>query len=221
MDETEKKTEKGLAPAGRPSGRGFDILSDEQAEAMLTALSRYYSQPVMPIERYCKALETWADALADRTRRLTESLYPGIYDRVKEPFSAEADARSYAAWKLHEAEKKVDRNDGLPRSPRDQSLQELRAQEAFLGQIHFVFTQIRKSNLLNRLLYQGQKLRTRMCPVHQGRWSGCAWEALPCGCQNGAGANVTGWLLDEPEPATIPVPAASPMNTPEDRGPHE
>jgi len=184
-----------------------DILSDAQAEAMLAALSRYYSEPVMPLKRYCSALETWAEAIADRTRRQTEALYPTIYDRVREPFSAEADARSYAAWKLHDAEKRVDRNDGLPRSPRDSALAELRASEDLLAQIHYVFTQIHKSNLLHRLLYQGQKLRSRPCPEHKGTWSGCHWEALPCGCQDGS--NVTGWL-PEPEPVTIRAPTAAP-----------
>jgi len=183
---------------------------------MLAALSRYYGKPVMPVDRYCSALETWAEALASRTHRLMESLYPGIYDRVREPFSLEADLRSLQAWKLHDAEKRVERDDGLPRSPRDQQLLELRSQEHQLGQIHYVFTQIHKSNLLHRLLYQGQRLRSRPCPEHKGTWSGCHWEALPCGCQDGA--NVTGWLPNdrdvpepaEPEPVTIRAPAAAP-----------
>jgi hypothetical protein len=51
---------------------------------------------------------------------------------------------------------------------------------------------IHKSNLLERLIYHHEPLRTEMCPVHKGRWSGCVWENLPCGCQSGA--NVTGWL---------------------------
>ncbi len=142
----------------------FDILSDDQAEAMLVALSRYYEQPVMPITRYCAALEAWSQAMADRACRLTEELYPGIYDSVRQPFSHEAEMRSIAAWRVHIAVKRVDRSDDLPRSPRDAQLLELRRQEHVLGQIRFVFTQIRKSNLLHRLLYQGQKLRTRMCP---------------------------------------------------------
>jgi len=31
---------------------------------------------------------------------------------------------------------------------------------------------IRKSNLLGRLFYAGETLRTRMCPVHKGHYSG-------------------------------------------------
>lgn len=48
---------------------------------------------------------------------------------------------------------------------------------------------IRKSNLLARLLYGGQKLRTQACPIHKGKYNGegdCSE-----GCEG------TGWL---PEP---------------------
>lgn len=50
---------------------------------------------------------------------------------------------------------------------------------------------IRKSNLLWRLIYEGQPLRTEMCPEHHGRWSGYQWDRF-CECQNGY--DVTGWL---------------------------
>jgi hypothetical protein len=59
-----------------------------------------------------------------------------------------------------------------------------------------VFLAIRKSNLLARLIYGGQEVRTRKCPVHQGRWSGCVFEDPGCGCLDGS--NVTGWLANEP-----------------------
>jgi hypothetical protein len=52
---------------------------------------------------------------------------------------------------------------------------------------------LQKSNLLWRLIYRGQPLRTEMCPLHQGQWSGCAWDPCPHGCSDGN--NVTGWLL--------------------------
>ena len=51
---------------------------------------------------------------------------------------------------------------------------------------------IHKSCLLDRLIYAREPLRTEMCPVHKGKWSGCVWEKLECGCQ--FGSNVTGWL---------------------------
>ena len=52
-----------------------------------------------------------------------------------------------------------------------------------------------KSNLLFRLLYLGEKVRTRPCPVHKGQWSGCVWQENYCQCMSGA--NVTGWLPED------------------------
>ena len=52
-----------------------------------------------------------------------------------------------------------------------------------------------KSNLAARLIYVGEKLRTRKCPVHKGSWSGVLTTATmdcPHGC------NLTGWIR-EPE----------------------
>lgn len=52
-------------------------------------------------------------------------------------------------------------------------------------------TAIRKSNLLFRLIYAGEELRTEKCPIHQGHWSGCKENACElCSC----GYDVTGWL---------------------------
>lgn len=69
---------------------------------------------------------------------------------------------------------------------------------------------IPKSNLLARLLYGGEKLRTTPCPVHCGTWSGvpfpAAWfkadlsgNPYYCGCQG------TGWLPEgvEPRPTVV------------------
>jgi hypothetical protein len=56
-----------------------------------------------------------------------------------------------------------------------------------------------KSNLLARLIYCGEEVRTKPCPEHEGHWSGCTWEQLPCGCV--AHGNVTGWLPDDEESA--------------------
>lgn len=51
-----------------------------------------------------------------------------------------------------------------------------------------------KSCLLDRLLYCGEALRTRPCPEHQGRWSGCC-RRHPCphGCDGPCGCR-TGWV---------------------------
>ena len=58
---------------------------------------------------------------------------------------------------------------------------------------------VSKSNLLARLIYGGEELRTKKCPVHNGHWSGCIFETPICatpeypdGCLSGA--DVTGWL---------------------------
>lgn len=68
----------------------------------------------------------------------------------------------------------------------------------FAESVNHVFLQISKSNLLHRLIYQGESLRTEPCPVHKGRWSGCVWNDDPCPCQatqaGSFGINVTGWL---------------------------
>jgi hypothetical protein len=75
---------------------------------------------------------------------------------------------------------------------------DLKQAEKFASDVGYVFMMITKSNLLSRLIYEGESLRTEMCSVHKGRWSGCAWPEKPCECQNmqggGAGSNVTGWL---------------------------
>ena len=64
--------------------------------------------------------------------------------------------------------------------------------------LHRVFTDMRKSALLWRLIYAGEKFRTVKCPEHKGHlnmgeWIGDGSRGGPCthGCQG------TGWL---PEP---------------------
>lgn len=52
---------------------------------------------------------------------------------------------------------------------------------------------VSKSNLLARLLYDGEELRTEPCPIHKGHWSGCTWGEGCCPhCMSGC--NVTGWI---------------------------
>ena len=51
----------------------------------------------------------------------------------------------------------------------------------------------RKSNLLWRVLYGGEMPRTERCPIHKGKWAGCAWGDDACPhCMSGS--NVTGWV---------------------------
>lgn len=67
---------------------------------------------------------------------------------------------------------------------------------------------VHKSCLLSRLIYAGEQLRTRKCPVHHGRWSGYLLEPCPARCN--FGLNVTGWLpndLVEEWPADLDDPA--------------
>ena len=57
---------------------------------------------------------------------------------------------------------------------------------------------IYKSNLLNRLVYMGEPLRTKKCPTHDGHWSGLHLsDQKPCECTARDG-NITGWLPEDP-----------------------
>ena len=67
-----------------------------------------------------------------------------------------------------------------------------RWRKEFVHHWDFISIAIHKSCLLNRLIYAREPLRTEMCPQHKGKWSGCVFEKLECGCQSGS--NVTGWL---------------------------
>lgn len=51
-----------------------------------------------------------------------------------------------------------------------------------------ILIDIKKSNLLSRLLYAREPLRTRKCPTHEGRWHGPTKRV----CEHGCGG--TGWL---------------------------
>lgn len=65
--------------------------------------------------------------------------------------------------------------------------------EAMVRDIGNTRLHIAKSNLLARLLYAGEELRTEPCPIHNGHWSGCAWGDDRCPhCMSGD--NVTGWV---------------------------
>ena len=63
----------------------------------------------------------------------------------------------------------------------------------------FIRLAIAKSCLLDRLIYGGEKLRKEMCPIHQGRWSGCNISGEdPCECQHDT--CITGWLKNPEDP---------------------
>lgn len=54
---------------------------------------------------------------------------------------------------------------------------------------------ISKSCLLKRMIYLGEELRTRQCPIHNGEWSGCYVERCPAGCDTCGCA--CGWLPND------------------------
>ena len=59
---------------------------------------------------------------------------------------------------------------------------------SYAPHISRIWTDIKKSNLLARLLYAKEPLRTRRCPVHNGRWSGIG------DCEHGC--DETGWIRE-------------------------
>ena len=62
----------------------------------------------------------------------------------------------------------------------------------------FIRLAIHKSCLLDRLIYGNETLRTELCPVHKGRWSGCSFEECEHGCMHGP--CVTGWIRNPDDP---------------------
>jgi hypothetical protein len=51
-----------------------------------------------------------------------------------------------------------------------------------------IFLAASKSDLLGRMIYGREKLRTKPCPTHQGTWSGCFIDCECGGC---------GWLPED------------------------
>lgn len=120
------------------------IQNDEEAEELLKKLSKHYQQPVMPVQRYCEALKTWADCL----------------------------------------ETAASEDDEAGTRPRFKYL---------MPMLDDVRLAISKSNLLWRLIYGGEKLRTKKCPEHKGRWSGLSSPDNDCE----HGCDFTGWVPDD------------------------
>jgi hypothetical protein len=78
---------------------------------------------------------------------------------------------------------------------RDPTNEELKGKNE---RIRAVRLDISKSNMLYRLLYLGEPVRTEMCPVHKGRWSGCVGPEQECPhCMSGS--DVTGWKVPSAE----------------------
>jgi hypothetical protein len=63
----------------------------------------------------------------------------------------------------------------------------------------FIFLALSKSCLLDRLIYGREKLRTKLCPIHKGTWSGQSVNKPGCGCAHKKGTVhcLTGWLPEK------------------------
>lgn len=71
--------------------------------------------------------------------------------------------------------------------------------ENFRRHWDFIDLAIRKSCLLDRLIYGGETLRTEVCPVHKGHWSGCSPAPCPI-CRHGV--CITGWIKNPGDPTS-------------------
>lgn len=72
--------------------------------------------------------------------------------------------------------------------------------KAFSEHWGFISLAIRKSCLLDRLIYGGEKLRKETCPVHKGRWSGCSIDPQSAGCDCRHDICITGWQRNPGDP---------------------
>lgn len=54
--------------------------------------------------------------------------------------------------------------------------------------LNVIWVDVQKSNLLGRVLYRREPVRTRPCPVHKGHWTGAGPQYASCSCQG------CGWL---------------------------
>ena len=126
-------------------------MNDDEAKAMLAILSDHYGEPVMTLKRYCAALETWRRAVQERAQRMTLAAYPGIDKPWGTPEKTaalalfDADAKTFTAPVT---------DTGVQRLP------DVHSAVKWAREVSSTFLSIRKSNLLARLIYDGQELRT-------------------------------------------------------------
>ncbi len=86
------------------------------------------------------------------------------------------------------------------REPRDEhDKKEHRVGHAWAQFISDIKLSISKSSMLGRLLYGGEKHRTRECPEHKGKWSGMEHPENPCP----HGCNFVGWLPEDDDPVDM------------------
>lgn len=164
-------------------------LTAADAERLRARLTKFYREPVQPVSVYCKALRTWQRALGDRAYNLKIELFPGLDGKSGAPEAEAAFAKYQVESKASYAENLKSSGD-ISRSSKLSDLVHYREESE---SVDHVALQISKSALLARLIYGGEKLRSRKCLIHEGRWSGLPFMDNQCmhGC------DLTGWL---PEP---------------------
>ena len=150
-------------------------LSADQVEYMERALTRHYGCRVTSVEKYCDGFRTWHSAIQDKVARLHD------------PDASE----------VHLDRKWYDSDEAWQKSLDFQREQELKLWQGVLDALAVLYLPIVKSCLLNRLIYMGEPLRSRMCPVHRGHWVGYAMGGDQCECSLGS-ADITGWLPEGP-----------------------
>jgi hypothetical protein len=144
------------------------------------------------VAEYCKAFETWAGVTPDEERGLTaravelqRAFISAGCDHIRSSFTGKVEiarlCKSFVAWAKSEEEIQGQRT--YRGRIRDTSVQSL------IGDIRLA---IGKSSLLYRMIYAGEPLRLKACPIHNGHWSGSHGDPCPAGCN--FGDTRTGWL---------------------------
>ena len=133
-------------------------LSEAEAQEMIARLEEFYKQPVLPLHRFCAAIELWMKCIEKRNHE------PG--------------------------------EEGLPEEHRS---------HPYFKHLRQMNIDIRKSNLLGRLLYAKQKFRTRVCPLHKRHWSEHAMFVNPCPhlCDGTGGWALRWWIINSGEQSRV------------------
>lgn len=184
-----------------------DKLTDEQAEGMLKRLTKHFREPVQPVSRYCEKLQTWGRCISERAGHLRAKLFPHLYEYKHPEHEAEQKEYNHAKMRstLHdlvpaglsflpqEFAASVLATVRREKTAREHRIDDLLGYEEAAHQVERTFLAIHKSNLLARLIYSGEKLRTQRCPEHDGKWSGIEWSDSRCPhkCQ------LTGWVQEQ------------------------
>ena len=169
--------EKHVLPLEKDVSHGS--LPQEQVEYMERLLTRHYGCRVTSVERYCDGFRAWQSAIEDKVKRM------------------EAKEERYYAWPVQRQEDWSDEEyEKWVKYYEEEEQREIDRWKAVLEALKLLYLPIYKSCLLNRLIYMGETLRSKQCPIHKGRWSGYAWGQSECECSLGS-ADITGWLPED------------------------